>query len=123
MFGIYQDWTDPTSADLQLSQPAWSFPVPVMAAVSTATKVAAIFGAGGGLGWSVAKAFAAAGYNVAVSRRNAEDLRSMIDEEASSPTASQFHAFPCDVTDQEAVSGVLSEIQVSISSLWACTHR
>ncbi|MBB4955093.1 short-subunit dehydrogenase [Agrobacterium vitis] len=82
--------------------------------VNTASKagLAWITGASSGIGRSLALRLVRDGYVVAVSARNAEDLRALASEGAG-----RIHAFPLDITDQPAVHRVMAEIEAMLGPI------
>lgn len=87
-------------------------------AATTAKRVAAVFGAGGGLGWGIAQAFAASGYHVVLARRNEAALKELVASktagEDSVHSAASFSTLSCDVTDKAAVDAAFETIKVSV---------
>jgi NAD(P)-dependent dehydrogenase (short-subunit alcohol dehydrogenase family) len=61
--------------------------------------LAVVTGGGQGLGQEIARAFAAAGYTVAVTGRTPEPLRALATERGG-------HAVPCDAGDRESVEAL-----------------
>ena len=76
------------------------------------TGIAWITGASSGIGRSLALRLVRDGYVVAVSARNAEDLRTLASEGAG-----KIHAFPLDITDQPAVHRVMAEIEATLGPI------
>ena len=70
----------------------------------TTYKTIWITGASSGIGLELAKLYAAAGSKVAISARSGEKLAELEREHTG------LHAFPCDVTDAEAMSATFTKI-------------
>lgn len=77
------------------------------------TKVALITGAGSGIGRQTALAFARGGYDVALCGRRETALQETISLGDGAPML----AFPCDVTDADAVSEMYSAIESAFGRL------
>lgn len=71
--------------------------------------VAWITGASTGIGRALAKILASEGYLVAVSARDEERLQTLIQETSEYP--GRIEAFPCDVTDERAMSATVTAIE------------
>ncbi len=85
-----------------------------------------ITGASSGLGRAVASLLVARGYHVAVSARRREALADLAGELSGEPGT--LAVYPLDVTDSEAVAGVVAKIEteigpIGLALLNAGTHR
>ena len=95
---------------------------PAMAA-SAPKLVAAVFGAGGGLGWGISHAFATAGYHVVMARRNEAALKELIAAKTGSGASlspDSFSTLPCDVTDEESVATAISTMKLRVCLSMPC---
>lgn len=78
-------------------------------------KTLAIFGAGPGLGIATARRFGKEGYRVALVSRNAERLKSFVDElEAEDVQAEAFPADLADLSAHAALVGAIGDIDVAV---------
>ena len=76
--------------------------------MTDSTKTALIVGAGPGIGASVARAFGALGYRVAVLARSADRLAGLVDELAAAGVDAK--AFTADVADGASVGPAPSRL-------------
>ncbi len=81
---------------------------PARLAVDLSGQVAIVTGASQGIGRAVAETLAANGAKVAAVARNAEKLASLV--EAVTAAGGEARAFPCDVSDAEAVTATVDAI-------------
>jgi len=81
---------------------------PARLAVDLSGQVAIVTGASQGIGRAVAETLAANGAKVAAVARNAEKLASLV--AAVSAAGGEAQAFPCDVSDSEAVTATVDAI-------------
>lgn len=79
-----------------------------MIEVNVKNQVAMIFGAGPGLGMSLARCFSGAGMHVGISTRTDEKLEAILQELNSSE--SRTRAYACDCTDEKSVRGVYKQL-------------
>ena len=77
---------------------------------------ALIVGAGPGLGMSVARRFAGAGLNVAVSARSADDLRQRARDAG-------VRDYPCDATEPAAVESLFDQVERDLGPLSVVVHN
>jgi len=80
-------------------------------------KTCVITGVGPGTGTALVRRFAEGGYRVAMLARTAERLAGLADE---IPTAT---AFPCDVTDTDALAATLAEVKASLGTPRVLVHN
>jgi short-subunit dehydrogenase len=80
--------------------------------MSTDTKIAWITGASTGIGAATAKKLASEGWQVMATARSKDKLESMAAE-----SAGKIHACPCDVTDPQAVSETVKQIEEGHGSI------
>ena len=76
-----------------------------------------ITGAGKGIGRAVAWEYAARGWIVAASARTAADLTALAEEAAAAKLSGQIVAFPCDVTDHDALKQTFKAIEHDLGPL------
>ena len=81
------------------------------------TKACLIIGAGDDTGAAIARAFAAEGYAVCLSRRprHADKLEALAT--SIRDAGRRAHAFPCDARDEEAVSALVSQIEDTVGPI------
>ena len=81
------------------------------------TKACLIIGAGDDTGAAIARAFAAEGYAVCLSRRprHADKLEALAT--SIRDAGHRAHAFPCDARDEEAVSALVSQIEDTVGPI------
>ena len=77
--------------------------------------VALIVGAGDATGGAIAKRFAAGGYTVCVTRRDAAKLRALVEEMVSAGGVA--HGFASDARKEEAVVGLVEQIERDIGRI------
>ena len=73
------------------------------------TKVAVVVGAGPGLGFSVAKRFAAGGFHVALMSRTAERVEALAQQIVQA--GHKATAVPVDVTDRQSVKAAFAAVR------------
>jgi NAD(P)-dependent dehydrogenase (short-subunit alcohol dehydrogenase family) len=88
-----------------------------MSSAKSDTKVCVVTGVGPGTGRAIVERFAAGGYRVAMLARNLERLTSI--EKA---LAGAF-AFPCDVTESDALAETLTEIRTKLGTPTVVVHN
>jgi short-subunit dehydrogenase len=81
----------------------------------TDQKTIAIFGAGTGLGASVAKRFGKAGYRVALVARNPEGLNKLMSGLVADGVAAK--AFPCDLAAIDSIPSLVSRIEADLGPI------
>ena len=77
--------------------------------------VALVIGAGDATGGAVAKRFAREGFTLCVTRRNAEQLQTLVDEIHA--TGGKAHAFGCDARSEEQTLALFAEIERDIGPI------
>ena len=77
--------------------------------------VALVIGAGDATGGAVAKRFAREGFTLCVTRRNVEQLQTLIDEIQTS--GGKAHAFGCDARSEEQTLALFAEIERGIGPI------
>src|SRR5476651_154918 len=82
---------------------------------STEAKVALIIGAGDSTGGAIAKRFAAEGYIVCVTRRDAEKLQPLVDSIRDSGGVA--HGFASDARKEEDVIALIEQIETQIGPI------
>lgn len=80
-------------------------------------KVCLVTGVGPGTGKAIVERFAQEGYAVAMLARNAERLESIEAE------LERTHAFPCDVTDADALAGCVARIRSELGAPTVVIHN
>lgn len=85
--------------------------------MATTKKLCLITGVGPGTGSALVKRFAEAGYTIAMIARNEERLREF--EE----TVADTHAFPCDVSDENALKDCVGKVQADLGAPEIVIHN
>lgn len=80
-------------------------------------KVCLVTGVGPGTGAAIARRFAAGDYQVAMLARDAERLANIAEQTANT------HAFPCDVTQADALANTIAEITTRLGAPTAVVHN
>jgi NAD(P)-dependent dehydrogenase (short-subunit alcohol dehydrogenase family) len=80
-------------------------------------EVCLITGVGPGTGSALVRAFAGAGYRVAMLARNRERL------EALAFDIPEAHAFPCDVSDTDALAATIDEVTATLGAPKVVVHN
>ena len=84
---------------------------------TNASKACLVTGVGWGTGAAITRRFAAGGYQVAMLARNAERLKKLEAE------VSGAHAFPCDVTDGDALHATVAEVTAKLGAPQVVVHN
>ena len=84
---------------------------------TNASKACLVTGVGWGTGAAITRRFAAGGYQVAMLARNAERLKKLEAE------VSGAHAFPCDVTDADALSATVADVTAKLGAPQVVVHN
>ncbi len=84
---------------------------------TNAPKACLVTGVGWGTGAAITRRFAAGGYQVAMLARNAERLGKLEAE------VSGAHAFPCDVTDGDALHATVAEVTAKLGAPRVVVHN
>jgi len=84
-------------------------------------EVALIVGAGDGLGAAVARRFAQEGYVACLARRNGDKLSGLV--ESIKAEGGEAHAFSCDARKEEAVQGLVTQIEQEVGPIAACVFN
>jgi len=85
--------------------------------MSETKKICLITGVGPGTGSALVKRFAESGYAVAMIARNEERLTALSD------TLSDVHAYPCDVSDADALKETVKHIQADLGAPEIVVHN
>lgn len=80
-------------------------------------KVCLVTGVGPGTGAAIARRFAAGDYQVAMLARDAERLANIAEQTANT------HAFPCDVTQADALANTVAEITTRLGAPTVVVHN
>ena len=80
-------------------------------------KVCLVTGVGPGTGAAIARRFAAGDYQVAMLARDAERLANIAEQTANT------HAFPCDVTQADALANTVAEITARLGAPTTVVHN
>ncbi len=81
------------------------------------TKICLVTGVGPGTGTALVKRFAEAGYTIAMIARNEERLSELTD------TVANTRAFPCDVSDAEALTDCVESVQKDLGAPEIVIHN
>ena len=82
-----------------------------------ARKTCLVTGVGWGTGSAIVRRFAAAGYDVAMLARRADRLARFAEEIETA------HAYPCDVTDTEALRGAVAKVTADLGAPQVVIHN